>query len=120
VHAGIVGADHDQPAVRPGDGRIHERVGGDVETDVLEGDHGPLAGERDAKGLLVGRFLVDRPDGRELPAAFGGPDQVFQDLRGWRPGIGVGGREPGVDGAQGDGFVAEKNLVFHVALLLFL
>ena len=61
VHAGVVGGDDDQPAVGPGEGRVHERVGGDVETDVLHRDQGPLAGEGDAQGLLVGHFLVDRP-----------------------------------------------------------
>ncbi len=55
VHAGIVGADHDEAAVGPGDGGVHERVGGDVEADVLERDQGPLAGERGAEGLLVSR-----------------------------------------------------------------
>ena len=78
VHAGIVGADDQEAAVGPGDGGVHERVGGDVEADVLERDEGPLSGEGGAEGLFVGDLLVHRPDGREglglpRPSARGTP-----------------------------------------------
>ncbi len=58
VHAGVVGADHEETAVGPGDGGVHERVRGDVEADVLERDESPFSGEGDAEGFFVGDLLV--------------------------------------------------------------
>ena len=113
VHAGVVGADDEEAAVGPGDGRVHEGVGGDVEADMLEGDEGPLPGERGAEGLFVCGLLVHRPDGGEGLGLRGLPHQVFQDLGRRRPGIGIGGRQAGVDGPQGDRFVTEQDLTGH-------
>ena len=117
VHPRIVGADDDQPAVGPGNGRVHERVGGDVEPDVLEGDHGPLPGEGSPQGFLVGGLFVDRPGCGEPRPAAGDPDEVLHDLRGGRSRVGAGRRKAGVDGSQGDGLVAEQDLVCHVRFL---
>ena len=49
VHARVVGDDDDQPAVDRDDRRVHERIGGDVEADVLHRRHRPAPGKRHAK-----------------------------------------------------------------------
>ena len=98
VHAGIVGADDEEAAVGPGDRGVHERVGRDVEADVLERDEGPFPGEGHAEGFLVGHLLVHRPGRLERLVLAGQMDEVFHDLGGGRSGVRVSGREARVDG----------------------
>ena len=76
-----------------------------------------LAGEGDAQGLLEGGLLVDRPGRVNVRACRPSPDQIFHDLRSRRPGIGIAGRQPGVDGAEGHGLVAEQDLFGHACVL---
>jgi hypothetical protein len=107
VHAGVIGRDDDQAAIGAGQGRAHKRVGGDVEANVLHRDQSAFPGKRDAQGFFKSDLLVDRPGGDESLGFGRGLDQVFHDLGGGSPGIGVAGAQTGMDGAQGDGFIAE-------------
>ena len=117
VHAGIVGrADHES-ALGAGQGRAHEGVGGHVETHMFEGHEGPPAGERTPQGLLESRLFVDRPGGVEGPPSIRDADQVFHDFGGRRPGVGIGPAEPGLDGAEGDGFIAQEDFFGHEGIL---
>ncbi len=113
VHARVVGADDEEAAVGPGDGGVHEGIRGDVEADVLERDEGPLPGERNAEGFLVGDLLVHRPDGRKGLGLRGQAHEVLQDLGRGGAGIGISRREARMGGPQGHGFVSEEDLTGH-------
>ena len=115
VHRGVVGDDHDQPAVRAGDGRVHERVGGDIEPDVLHAGHRALAGERHAERLLHGRLFVAAPGGADAQrAGLGRLLDVFRDLGRGRAGVGVHAGDPGVDRRLRHRLVAQPEM--HAAL----
>ncbi len=63
VHAGIVGDQDHQPAANAGVGQREERIGGDVEADVLHRDQCAPADQRYSGGDLEGDLLVGRPFG---------------------------------------------------------
>ncbi len=87
-HARVVGADHDQRAGHAGVGGGEERIGGDVEADVLHRHDRSRARERRAQADLEGHLLVGRPLGAAAQLR-----ERLEDLR---------GRSAGIAGAQGD------------------
>jgi len=66
MEARIIGCDDDQSAVGPGDSSIDKRVSGDIETNMLEGDHGPLAGKGNAQGFFCSYLFIDTPFGYKI------------------------------------------------------
>ncbi len=63
VHPRVVRDRQHEAAVGAGHRRVHERVGGHVEADVLHADQRPLAGPAHAERLFVGHLLVGAPEG---------------------------------------------------------
>ena len=115
VHRRVVGDGDDEPAVRARHREIHERVGGDVEPDVLHRDQRALAGIGDAGALLQRDLLVGRPqaaDGQARPLRVG--LDGLEDLRRRRSRIGVRGADAGVDRPARDGLVSQQYFVRHV------
>ena len=100
-HAGVIGHHDYQAAVHTGIGGCEERVGGDVEADVLHRCDDSGVSEGRANGHFEGDLLVRRPLG--LAAEFG---ELLENFRGW--GSGVSGSEvhARVKGRIGDGLVA--------------
>ena len=68
--------------------------------DELDGDAGGGDGQRDAQTAHAGRVGVDDPgrDDREDEERVGEGGEGLGELSGGRPGLGVGGRQEGVDG----------------------
>ena len=99
---GVVGGDEDQPAAHPGVGEGEQRVGGDVDADVLHGDQHPGAGPRCAGADLEGDFLVHRP----LAARAGQRREHLEDLGARRAGVPGGEIDPRFPGPAGDRLVA--------------
>ena len=118
VHRRVVGDGDDEPAVRARDRDIHERVGGDVEPDVLHRDQCALAGVGDAYALLQRDLLVGRPqaaDGEARPLRVG--LDGLEDLRRRRSRIRVGGADAGVDRPSRNGLVSQQYFVRHGILM---
>src|SRR5690606_33836091 len=90
VHAGVVGRDDDQGAGGADVAGREQRVGGDVQPDVLHGDDGAGASEAGPQRLLQGRLLVGPPLGVNVVLV---TDDVLQYL---------GARGAGVGGSEGD------------------
>ena len=109
---GVVCTDENQAPVDAGVGEREERVGSDVDADVLHGHQGPRADERRAYADLKGYLLISGPGRVDLLVA----DGVFQYLGGRGAGIGTGDFDPCLVGAPGNGFVAGKNFL-HVVWL---
>jgi hypothetical protein len=107
-HARIVGGDDDQAAFDIGVGGGEQRVGGDVEADVLHGHQGAAAGEGDADADFQGDLLVGRPLRLAAQVVEG-----FQDFRGGRAGIAGAQGHAGVQGGEGDGLVAVEECVMR-------
>ncbi len=98
VHRGVVGRDHDQPAVGAGHRRIDECVGGDVHAHVLHADQRPFSGKRHAQRLLHRRLLIGRPCAVDAP--LGGERMslyIFGDFGRRRARIGIYARQSGVE-----------------------
>jgi len=117
VHAGVVGDGKDEAPVGAGDGRIHERIGGNVETDVLHAHQGALAGPTHSQGLFVGDLFVGRPEGVDVARFFGAPLDKLEDLGRGRSWVAVDTADPGVNCAETDGIVTEENLSVHTCSL---
>ncbi len=118
VHAGIVGDRDDQAAFDAGDGRVHKRVGGDIEANVLERDQRASSGVADAEGLLEGDLFVGRPCVGHASLSCArhfvrlATDEL-EDFGGGRSRIGEGSAEAGVNCGEGDGFVAKQWTSLH-------
>ena len=102
VHAGIVGYQHDEAGVGPGVGKDHERIGGDVEADVLHRHHGAEAAERSAHPLLERHLLVGGPVGVHFRVL----GKSFQHLGAGSAGVSRGKGNTGLPGAPRDRLVA--------------
>ena len=111
VHSGIVGGNDDDAALCAGVGEREQRVGGDVETDVLHRDDGAPAGEGRAGGDFEGNFFVRCPFGEDFVV----PRDGFEDLGAGRAGIGRGEDAAGLECAARDRLVSRQQL-FHVGL----
>ena len=70
--------------------------------DELDGDAGGGDGQRDAQTAHAGRVGVDDPgrDDREDEERVGEGGEGLGELSCGRPGLGVGGRQEGVDGGE--------------------
>ena len=113
VHARVVGHGHDQAAVDFDQGRVDERIRRHVEPDVLHRHQRPSAGKHRAERLFVGGLLVGAPGGVRRAVLRAMVEQVLEDLGRRRARIAVRGRDARVHGAQGHGFVAEKDGLSH-------
>jgi len=100
--ADVVGHRDDQTADHAGQRQRHQRVGRDVEADVLHAAEGTRTGIGGADRHLQRYLLVDRPFG--IDVRVGRND--LQHLGGRRAGIGRGDLDAGFPDGAGDGFVA--------------
>ena len=109
VHAGVVGDENHQAAANAGVRQREERIGGDVEADVLHGDERRGAGQRDAGGDLERDLLVGRPLGVDA----GERAEALEDLRRRRAGIAHADRGTGFPGTLRDRFVSRQQHSTH-------
>jgi hypothetical protein len=100
-HARVIGGDDDQRAANPGVRRRKERIGGDVEADVLHRAESARPTEGRADGDFQGDLLVRGPLGMSTQLG-----EVLQDLRGRRARITGSQGDARVPRGQRDGFVA--------------
>jgi hypothetical protein len=102
----IVADDQHQPAMGADIGLRHQRVGRDVEPDMLHRDHGAHARQRGADGDVERHLLVDRPFGGDV----GGGIflEGFENLGRGGAGIGAGDLDARLPRPARDGLVAHQ------------
>jgi hypothetical protein len=61
MHAGVVGDGNNHAGVDPCVGNCKQRVGGDIQANVLHSAEAPFSAECGAKGYLHSHFFVGRP-----------------------------------------------------------
>ncbi len=118
VHAGVVGDGGDQAAVHRDERGIYERVGRDVQADVLHRHERAASDERHAERRFVRGLFVAAPRGVDAAAWPGRLDEGVEDFRGRRTRIAVHRRDTRVQGGEGDGLAAKHDRVGHDPELL--
>ena len=114
VHARVVRHRQHKAAVGARDRGVHEGIGRHVEPDVFHAHQRALTGPTHAKRLFVGDFFVGRPEGVDVAVLTGALLDEFEDFGRGGSGIAVNPAQAGVDRAETDGLVAEKNFSVHV------
>ena len=115
VQSGVVSRDEAHAAVDAGVGEGQQRVGRDVEADVLHRREGAAAYEGCADSRLEGDLLIGRPFTGD--AVFVVLGNILQYLRAGRAGIRGGKGHTGLVKAAGNGLVAGHQVFGHVLTL---
>ena len=112
VHPRIVGYYDDQPAGHPGVGQSHQRVGGDIQADMLHRTDGTHSGDRGPDRDFQRDLLVDAPFGTDIGIFL---SDGFDDFgtRSTR----IPGRDPDVCliRAPGDSFISQHQFFYQGA-----
>ncbi len=102
-HAGIIGADDHQSAGRAGIGDREERIGGDVESDMLHRDQRTAVCKGDADADFESGLFIRSPLGGAAPLA-----EFVEDLRRRRAGITDAEIHAAVESGHRDGLIAAR------------
>ena len=113
VHPRVVRHADEKSAAHAGVGQRKQRVGRDVQTDVLHAAEAAVSGEACAEGRFHGDLFVGRP----FRVNFGIFGRTFRDFRAGRAGVAGDKAAARFKQAAGGGFVAEHQS-FHGGSLL--
>ncbi len=132
VRSGVIGDDDQKAAFNSEIGGAQKGIGGDIQSHLLHGDSGALAGIAVPQGDFVGHLFVEGPFGVELDAGFPGKSHHgTKNFGGGGAGVGSGQGAAGLDEAPGNGFVAHEDgggagrgfrfgmVVFHINLISY-
>ena len=118
VHGRIVASGDDQSAVGSGHGGIDKSVGTDVHADMLHAYQGALAGVGYTQRRFHGRLFIAAPVAVQV--AFPRQGMIlneFRDLGRRCTGICIDAGKTGVEGAQGERFIPQKQMFFsHISV----
>ena len=109
--AGVVGNEDDHAALDADIGEAHERIGGNIQTDLLHGDHCACTAVGSAGAELQRGFFVDGPFG--VKAGDMCFCRCFKNLCGGRAGIAADDIESGGDCTACDGGIAHQEFSMH-------
>jgi hypothetical protein len=109
VHSRIVGYGQNQAAFDIQECGVHKGIGGYVESDMLHRHQRAAAAEGSAQRFFESCLFIGAPTGLGSAVFIGRrrDEQIFHDFGRRGAGIAVCGADAGMQGAEGDGLVAE-------------